>query len=292
MRLNLFLAFGLALSCNAQTKPIGQLHDEQRFRDYTVRIYRTGEGFDGSGCFEILKAGKQVFFQKGFEFGVGNVLEDYSDYTNTLVTMGNSINSDGQPNLVISEFTGGAHCCFNYYIFQIGEKFRCVDQIETLDGESDFKDLRGDGNLELVMYDWTFAYFGSAGFAESAPEVILSYQDRTYLPDLNLMSKPAPTEREIETWAGGFKAQFRDAVKFEEDQKWTAPPEMWEKMLDLIYSGNMGSAWRLCDLSWPADHPGKELFLNEFKQRLKSSPYYKYVSRTGPWSSYWSRDQN
>ena len=57
-------------------KPFGQLKDEQKFKDYTVRIYRdesdTANTNPDVACFEILKAGKQVHFQTGFEFEIGN----------------------------------------------------------------------------------------------------------------------------------------------------------------------------------------------------------------------------
>jgi hypothetical protein len=49
---------------------------------------------------------------------------------------------------------------------------------------------------------------------------------------------------------------------------------MWGEMLDLIYSGNMKSAWRLCDLSWPTNYPGKAVFLKEFKKQLGTFKYY------------------
>lgn len=50
-------------------------------------------------------------------------------------------------------------------------------------------------------------------------------------------------------------------------------------MLDLIYSGNMDLAWMLCDLSWLADHPGKEIFLQEFKEELATCEYYADIER-------------
>jgi len=57
------------------------------------------------------------------------------------------------------------------------------------------------------------------------------------------------------------------------------PPRLWGKMLDLIYSGNMDSAWKLCELSWPADSPSKAMFLKEFKKRLMTSQYYNDINQ-------------
>ena len=88
------------------------------------------------------------------------------------------------------------------------------------------------------------------------------------------MKKPAPTEPELEKLAAGFKARFADCQNDYDFKEWSAPYQMWSEMLDLIYSGNMDSAWRLCDLSWPEKHPGKELFLKEFKKQLATSEQF------------------
>ena len=143
---------------------------------------------------------------------------------------------------------------------------------------SEFRDLRGDGNLELVTADWTFAYWNVACCSSHSPPVILRYQGGRYLPDLEMMHKPTPPQADLEEWAKSFRGKSTepDMVNL-----WPAPPEMWQKMLDLIYTGNMASAWRLLDLSWPADRPGKQRFLKAFKMQLGTSPYYAAITQPG-----------
>ena len=284
------LTFLLALTASAaqyQT-PFGQLQDEQKFKDYTVRIYRNEnpppdndtnqDHQDGNGCFEILKSGKQVYFQNGFKFEVGGVHLDNN--TNNLIRMGRSITSEKQPDLVVAEWSGGAHCCYTYSIFQISDTFRLIDQIEARnDDEPEFKDFSRDGNLAFVMQDWTFEYWHTSFVYSHAPTVILQYQNGKYRPDLGKMKKPAPSNQKLGEWAKMLGSEFPAAVKFQDDEKWTAPPKLWGKMLDLIYNGNMASAWKLCDLSWPSNHVGKEVFLREFIAQLQTSPYYKEISQ-------------
>lgn len=55
------------------------------------------------------------------------------------------------------------------------------------------------------------------------------------------------------------------------------PPQLWGDMLDLIYSGNAASAWKLFDLAWPKGITGKKKFLREFKEQLASSQYWDQV---------------
>jgi len=96
-----------------------------------------------------------------------------------------------------------------------------------------------------------------------------------------MMKKPAPPEKELQRMAKELKAKFI-GIKIELPyDKWCAPTEMWQKMLDLIYSGNMKSAWKLCELSWPAKHPGKMIFLKEFTAQLMTSPYYNDINQAG-----------
>jgi hypothetical protein len=274
-----------------KTKPFGQLQHEQKYKDYTVRIYRneapppetdTNEDHqDGFGCFEILRSGKQVYFQKGGIFGVGSSIEDDAIYKKP-VKVGQSIIGNKQPDLVISEINGGNNSLCDYYIFQIGDTFKFIDKIKNTGG-GEFMDLRGSGDLDLITRDvLTFEGWNCCEAASPQPTVIYRYQDHKYRLDLEKMKKPAPTEMELQKMAKDFKAKFADVQRdMFIDKKWSAPSEMWGKMLDLIYSGNMASAWKLCDQSWPAHYPNKELFLKDFIEELQTSPYYKDINQPG-----------
>ena len=266
----------LAFPVFAAKAPFGKLQEEQKFQDYTVRIYFDKDA--SSGCFEVLRSGKQVYFHGGQFFGVGGVTpESAQTPARTPIKMGQSITSDKQPNLLVTEWTSGNHCCTTFHIFEIGQTFKLIANIEALYFEtSEFRDLRGDGNLELVTADWTFAYWNVACCSSHSPTVILRYQGGRYLPDLEMMKKPTPPQAALEEWAKSFRGKSTepDMVNL-----WPTPPEMWQKMLDLIYTGNMAAAWRLLDLSWPA-RPGKKKFVKEFKKQLGTSPYYAAI--TGP----------
>ena len=53
-----------------------------------------------------------------------------------LVKMGMDITGDGQPDLVISEWLGGANCCLMFHIFEIGPTFRKLGTIDAEFGDS------------------------------------------------------------------------------------------------------------------------------------------------------------
>lgn len=258
----------------AQTSSF-KLETDQAYDNYRVRIFRNKE--EGNGYFEILQDGKTVYMQEGFRFRVGLVYTDAEfkemgkNISNDLVAMGKDITGKAVPNLVVSEWTGGAHCCFKFHIFEIGKRFKKIAILDAGDGDgAHFENTKGNQKLVFVASDWTFAYWRT-GFAQSpAPEVILVYQDNSYMLDFDLMRKPPPPEGVL---MGAIK-------KIHENELWKEgepPPELWGHMLDLIYSGNADTAWKFFERAWLPSVPGKREFRQDFQARLRESPYWKQI---------------
>jgi hypothetical protein len=130
-----------------------------------------------------------------------------------------------------------------------------------------------------VTYDWTFAYWKTSFVQSPSPKVILQFHNGKYRPDLEMMRKAAPTTSELNRMAKKFKHKFGSPENNDPENTWSAPPELGGKMLDLIYSGNTKSAWKLLDLSWPAGKSGKNEFLREFKKLLATSQYYAAITQ-------------
>jgi len=102
-------------------------HREQTSPPYVVRVYFDQVAKDGSDAYyEILKDNKSVFHQKaahkGEKFFIGMMNDKDPDAS--IVKMGADITGDGQPDLVVSEWSGGANCCLTFHIFEIGSTFR------------------------------------------------------------------------------------------------------------------------------------------------------------------------
>ncbi len=251
-------------------EPKGQMQEEKSFGDYVVRTYRNDEGISG-GSLEILRKGVRVHAAHGHRFQIGSIYEEDKPYS--LINIGTDITGDGRPNLVVSEWTGGAHCCFLFHLFEIGSRFRHIQTINTEhSGSADFENLDNDPALEFRTNDWTFAYWRT-GFASSpAPKVILKYKGEKYGMAYDLMQKPSLSYDEL-------VQQVKDIGASEEWEKKQPPVMLWSKMLDLIYAGNMFQAWVLFEVSWPDRIDGKEDFLKDFKSRLASSPYWKDVQK-------------
>jgi hypothetical protein len=222
---------------------------------------------------QIMKFGEVVYSLTSANFKIGN-----NFWGGTPIPIGTDITGGGKPNAIVSDWSGGAHCCFTLHIFELGKKFKEIGKIEARDGDGDnFVELNHDGSYEFVGHDWEFGYWKTS-FADSpAPQIILKYRGGKFRLALDLMKAPTPTPQ-----------QLRDLIKsVQSDDKWSSslakdcsqecgiPPVLWTKMLDLIYGGNAQSAWKLFKESWPKELEGKHNFAKEFCKQLHRSTYWR-----------------
>ncbi|MBF0523359.1 MAG: hypothetical protein HQL24_09945 [Candidatus Omnitrophica bacterium] len=260
-------------------------------KDVSVGEYKVIIESDKDDIFQrlkITKKGLPLFIKEGHRFFLG--LEDDEDKENELVQPGKSITGDGQPSLVVSEWSGGAHCCYTYDTFSLGDSFKHLGTIDAGHGGGPFKDVDGDGALEFITYDWTFAYWNACFAGSPAPKLILKWKNGNYVPAMDLMRKPDIKEQEyrdlIKQIQDQRAADLEDLEKEKKDNKdfdpqntgWYKdgaylPPTAWEHILDLIYGGNAVKAKAFLADAWPKGMPGQNIFWNEFMEQFSDSPY-------------------
>jgi hypothetical protein len=240
----------------AQQAPDGWL----RVGAHTFRV-------TASNTLEIATNGRVAKRISGHNFSLGPFDDAPPEWRN-----GHDINSDGIPEVIVREDAGGAHCCTSWRIFSAGPS---VQQIFTVDnGHTDFfpfEDLNDDGNLEIKIYDWTFAYW-HASFADS-PAIVLVYDwtDGAYrfAPDLTRRSSWPPAEIRKRATGIRWKGPGPEGV----------PPEFFTAMLDLIGTGNAAQVAAFVELAWPARRSGKSEFLREFYGQLRRSSHWRELEQ-------------
>ncbi|WP_034383206.1 hypothetical protein [Deinococcus sp. YIM 77859] len=134
----------------------------------------------------------------------------------------------GQPELVLSTFSGGAHCCSTSYIFT--QDTGSVENLAIIEGGNygvRFTDLNGDGTKELVLasdslasYDWSFAVSPALLTVLGWDGVRLADRTRAYasLPAqeatrnlrdlLGSLGKPGAFPEELRARLGGYYANM------------------------------------------------------------------------------------
>jgi hypothetical protein len=278
------LTTGFAAHVNAETPVEVTPHQEETLAPYVARVYFDAKAKDGSDSdFEILRNDKRVYMQKakgkGEKFFIGTMYKDDADAA--LTKMGMDITGDGQPDLVISEWLGGANCCLIFHIFEIGPTFKKLGTIDAEFGDSGphflhpDKDSKNTG-LGIQIHDWTFANWHT-DFADSpAPKVILRFSDNAYRVSPDLMRAPTLTPSDLAARAAEV-TNDPDSAKGGQWPHAKVSPQLWGTMLDLIYSGHADDAWKFLDNAWPPKVQGKDTFARDFRAQLAKSRYWPAV---------------
>lgn len=251
------------------------MKDRVTFQDYEVRIFDSrvcsGPRFKDASGVEILKDGKRVYTLGGWSFAIGYPLEDDQPPDSVKIKPGDDLTGEGEPDLLVSEYSGRAHCCYTFHLFRLGEEFKEIQSIPLRDAdESAFVKREGRKGLVLVSADFSaFAYFPFDFAGSPAGRVLLSYQGGRFRLDAGLMKANAPTAGEVDDCARLFK-KSRDWRNRDQPQ----PLGMWYYATDLIYTGNADAAWTFLDGAWGGSAKDKADYIGEYGSRLKKSIYY------------------
>jgi hypothetical protein len=226
----------------------------------------------GDACLQVFQNGK-VIFRRTLGNDGSYLLGQGKDENGPRIPNGADVTGRGHPDMLVSFYTGGAHCCLLYYVFELEPVFRLIATLDAGSGDHS-RFLRIDGRFYFVGADWTFSYWKSS-FADSpAPGVIVGFVDNPngggYHLALDKMSGPTPTPEEWSSALSEARNAFRENNPFSDG----IGSRLWGTMLDLIYEGHPDLAWRVFDESWPSNRAGKEKFLSDFCFQLKTSPYW------------------
>lgn len=255
---------------------------EVNFQDYTIRTYRQSGYSQGQTefAFEIRKKGEIIYEKKEDYYSQYSIMiadpkidVDMPDIS--IVTLGKDINNDGSPNAVVLEYGGRL---MKFHIFEIGPHFSYIGSLDKRDVESgpSFLDMDNDGSLEFVTVDILpiFDYLGTQTYPY--PKIIFKYQNGHYDLSPELMYRPAPSINELTAQAQNIRAAYLQKTA---ELQWgkgnkkeyvcVEPPyQLWDKMVDLVYSGHADLAHQFFDLSWPPEIPGKDNWQKEFDKSL------------------------
>lgn len=92
------------------------------------------------------------------------------------------VEHDGQPDVVLDLYSGGAHCCWIEQIFSFdpGTMTYAVTQRDFGDPGEEIVDLRHNGRYEFLTADDSFAYRFTDFAASGLPIQILTFSDRHF----------------------------------------------------------------------------------------------------------------
>ncbi len=190
-----------------------------------------------------------------------------------LVGRGEDITGNGRPNIVIREFSGGAHCCTTYVIYEVGSP-GVATEIARIDAQNGagFQDRDHDGYPEFILPDWTWAYELTCYACLRYPQVVLKFDGAGYSPSIELMLEPELEADYIIAW---MKQTADDQAALGNDLSSTMMrDQVWGEMLHLIYAGHAETAWSLYDAAWNDAWGDKDANLAGFTSIMHKSRFW------------------
>jgi hypothetical protein len=239
---------------------------EKKVVDFHARISYADDGT----CqrLQILKKNKIVYSEEGNDnhYTFGNDWDGHHDpYLMHLIGRGTQ--------LIISKWTGGAHCCNSLLIFDVQGEFRKIGDIYGGNYNFEIVDLNHDGIPEIRLTDDFLAYRFSSFAYSAGATVVLKYSNLHYWVAPELMKSSAHLESfyaKIPKW--------RKLLRKRDNPDWP-PPSFIQAMTDLIFTGNETLAFQMVDKVWVQKISGKDDFLKSYRKALADSRYYKEFKR-------------
>jgi len=242
--------------------------EKRKYGEYQVFLlqdFRTG-----IGKVVIQKGNTKVFEESEVDnhYNFGNHFAPNSDEPPDIFS-GHDIAGNGIANLVISNWTGGAHCCHFLHIFELGKNLKKLVTVEALSSSVQLVDLDHDGYPEIEFLDGAIDEQFACYACSPGGRVVLKFRKDHYELATHLMKKPALTTKKLEH----LKRNLIRAFKNEKSPD--LPYPFLKALMDLSYTGHFKLALQLADETWPSEKPGLVKFKSEFSQALHESQYWR-----------------
>ncbi len=231
-----------------------EIADERTIGRYTLRMWHNpGTAFDFENVATISTAGQPQLEIPATAFG--------------LLT-GKDLTGEGNPDVVIETYSGGAHCCFGTYLFDLGSQPEMLLDAQTGNCGGQFQDLNGDGVYEFTTCDDSFAYTYCPYVASPKVMVVLALdKEKGYIP-----ANPKYAGQYAESIGESRTRATRGAAG--ESGEWdnTNKCSVLPLVLNLLYSGQPDQAWQGYDQYYTG--PDKDRWRVEIQDVVEASRWY------------------
>ncbi|MBI1273016.1 MAG: hypothetical protein GC131_02890 [Alphaproteobacteria bacterium] len=195
----------------------------------------------------------------------------------------------GEANeLVITAWSGGAHCCNTTYIARLAPGgYKRLLTLPTGDAGTEIKRIDGAEAWSVVTADTVFAYWNTSFAGSPMPSVIFAYDaaSDSYRFSGAMMKRRGANEARIrereqeiapEDWV--MEPAFNTMLVGPTIVTPLPPVALWDIMLEYIYAGRWPAAIAVLDAKWPEDIAGRAEFLASFTCRLRKSAYWADIA--------------
>jgi len=180
--------------------------------------------------------------------------------------------------LIILQYTGGAHCCWTYRIYDFQPNLHVIFDDENygldyLGYELHPEDMDGDGVFELTQAVMIFDYFHMSHASSVFPSAVFSYdkKSRVYIPANERFS--AYVLDDIENDLKALKSVSRDVDATDLQNREVYLSAVLRVLLKRIYAGDEARAWKFFDAKYQLND--KAEIKSDIKTALQHDPIYR-----------------
>lgn len=246
------LAFLFAVACQVSARQEqpgcygGRGQQSADIAGFTIKVFRHIQAYgkeQEAECISEVRsaAGKLVFSA-----------EDHG--LQILPISGADINGDGVPDVVIEGYTGGAHCCWNYWILSLGARPRLLFHLYN-ERDADFAKEQC-GSILIATLDGRFDYFDGLSHAATPFPPLYFRLEGQRLVDVSAEFWPRyeteirkARERISAEEISSFRANWlkdRSRNPFEDTRA-----KVLTIVLAYLYGGRLAEAWQALYEMWP-----------------------------------------
>lgn len=187
----------------------------------------------------------------------------------------------GDRQLVVMQYTGGAHCCWIYHVYELSPRLRLIFDgdayTDNIGYELHPEDLDGDGRFEFTQSVMTFDYFHMSHAASVFPVAVFSYDEAaaSYLPANHKF--PEYVLRGLE----------KDLKRVAEERAKVVPNSEWlnegylsavlQVTLKYVYAGREAEGLEFYEREYNLSN--KDEVKGDLKKALAGDPVYRAIYR-------------
>lgn len=188
---------------------------------------------------------------------------------------------ENDKQLIVHTYSGGAHCCYDYIIYDLKPTFRVIYDSRKFEPATEIGnelvpvDIDGDGVFEFQQDVMAFDYMAPGGHATSTfPPAIFSYNKQKNRYEIANKRFPNYVLNELNKNLAGHDQWVKDNAKYGTiiTQEELDEISIREKTIYLIYAGKEKEGWKFFDENYKFQF--REKFKKEIKESLSKDPTY------------------
>jgi len=261
---------------SATACPRKDLTDSVKVGRFVFRSYRNLD--NGNACLVVIRDGKAIFRRAlvGGQYTLGQPAD--AEIKVPEIANGTDLTGRGHPDMIVSAYTGGAHCCMSHYVFELEPDFKLLATLNDEDDDFAHFELL-DGHYYYMTADWTFAYWPGCFACSPSAAVTLQFvvdgKGGGFHLAMERMQRAGPAPEE---WRNQLD-EVQKVVQGEEIPE-DIGVKLWGPVLNLMYSGHSDLAWKFVEEAGPKAQQGYFPTLADFCSLLKASPYWSDLEPT------------